>query len=59
MVNLYHFKTLLLLKLLFLCPNLILSNQKIKLRTPIEDLESKTSSEIYTELKDNQWAETK
>ena len=32
---------------------------KIKLRTPIEDLESKTSSEIYTELKDNQWAETK
>ena len=59
MVHNYYLKYVFLLKILLLNPQLIFGNDKTQLKTPIEELKSYTESEIYEELKENRYVETK
>ena len=59
MVHNYYLKYVFLLKILLLHSQSTLGSSKTQLKTPIEELKSYTDSEIYEELKENRYVETK
>ena len=59
MVHNYYLKYVFLLKILLLHSQSTLGSSKTQLKTPIEELKSYTDSEIYEELKENRYVETR